>query len=149
MEPADAPFLQALYAETRAREMDATGWPVAVRTAFLQGQFEAQQHSYRQTFPDASFDVVLARGRPVGRLYVARRAEAWHVIDITIAAAHRGKGWGTALLRQVCAGAEGSGLPVRLHVDANNRAQRLYRRLGFRETGREGFYLRMERAGGG
>ena len=59
--------------------------------------------------------------------------------------AYRKQGWGTLLLGRLCAEADGLGMPVRLQVDAQNCAQRLYRRLGFQETGREGFYISMER----
>lgn len=141
----DAPFLRGLYAETRAREMEATGWPEAVRAAFLQGQYEARQRSYRQQHPEAVPDVILAAGQPVGVLHAAWSPQAVEVVDITLAAASRGQGWGTALLRNVCAEADRRGVPVRLHVEQTNRAQRLYRRLGFQEAGRAGFYLRMER----
>ncbi len=145
MTEADEPFLRALYAETRAREMDAAGWPEAMRAAFLRGQFDAQQRSYLQKYSGAAFSVVLVGGKRVGRLYVARLPEAVEVVEITLSAACRGRGWGTALLKNLLAEADGRGMPVYLHVDAQNRAQRLYRRLGFRETAREGFYLRMER----
>ena len=141
----DDPFLRALYAETRAREMDAAGWPEAMREAFLRSQFDAQQRSYFQRFPGATFDVVWVGGKQGGRLYVARLPETMEVVEITLSTACRGRGWGTALLKNLLAEADDRGVPVLLHVDAQNRAQRLYRRLGFRETGREGFYLRMER----
>ena len=143
---ADTPFLRALYAETRAREMAATGWPEEARTAFLQGQFQAQDQDYRRRFPSAAFNVILAGGRPVGRLYVLRGVEEIRVVEITLEATCRGQGWGGMLLRRLCVEADGVGLPMRLQVDVNNRAQRLYRRLGFHETGREGFYVRMERS---
>ena len=143
----DTPFLRALYAETRAREMDGTGWPEELRVVFLRGQFEAQDRHYRQQFPEATFDVVLAGGKPGGRLYVARAA-AIRVVEITLLETCRRQGWGTLLLGRLCAKADGLGLPVRLQVDIQNHAQRLYRRLGFRETGREEFYLSMERQPG-
>lgn len=143
--PADEPFLAALYAETRAAEMAQTGWASEMQTAFLRGQFEAQHRSYQQRFPKATFDVVLAAGKRVGRLYVARLPGEIRVVEITLAAVWRGRGWGTALLQSILAEADRSSLPVRLHVDANNRAQRLYHRLGFRGTEREGYYVKLER----
>lgn len=141
----DASFLRGLYAETRAAEMAATGWPEAVRAVFLHGQYEAQQRSYREQHPDAAPEVILAAGLPVGVLHVARSPGAVRVVNIVLAAPCRGQGWGTALLRDVCAEADRRGVPAQLHVEASNRAQRLYRRLGFRQTGGDGIYLRMER----
>jgi ribosomal protein S18 acetylase RimI-like enzyme len=35
-------------------------------------------------------------------------------------------------------------LPVRLHVERNNPALRLYQRLGFREVEDQGVYLALE-----
>lgn len=142
---ADAPFLRGLYAETRAAEMAATGWPEAVQVVFLHGQYEAQQRSYREQHPEAAPEVILAAGQPVGVLHVARSPGAVRVVNIALAAACRGQGWGTALLREVCAEADWREVPAQLHVEASNRAQRLYRRLGFLEMGGDGVYLRMER----
>ena len=144
----DTPFLQALYAETRSPDLEATGWPPEAREAFYRGQFDAQARSYRRQYPDASFDLVLAEGKPVGRLYVARGADAVRVVEITLLPSCRQRGWGTLLLRRVIEEAHRLGLPVRLQVDAGSRARRLYQRLGFRETGREGFRLDMERPAG-
>ena len=76
---------------------------------------------------------------------MARSPEAVEIVNIALVAACRGRGWGTALLKQIFAEADRRGVPVRLHVEQTNRAQRLYRRLGFRETDRVGFYVRMER----
>lgn len=146
--PGDLPFLGALYAGTRARELSQAGWGADLQAAFLRGQFEAQHRSYRQQYPGASFDVILAGGKAVGRLYVARLPEEIRVVEITLAPECRGRGWGAALLRKVFAEADRAGLPVRLCVDAQNRARRLYRRLGFQERERKGFYLQMERPAG-
>lgn len=145
---ADLSFLRALYAETRAREVATTGWPETLQTTFLNSQFDGQQLSYRQEFPDATHDIVLAAGKPVGRLYVARSREAVTVVDITLLAAHRGQGWGGFLLQRVLAEAERAGLPARLHVFPGNRVRRLYQRLGFREIGLDRGYLLMERPAG-
>ena len=90
--------------------------------------------------------MVLSAGKPVGRLYVARLPEAVRVVNIALTTANRGRGWGSTLLKKVIAEAERHDLPVRLHVEAENRARLLYQRLGFRVTGRKGFYLCMERA---
>lgn len=145
----DLPFLHALYAETRAVEMAQTGWAAEMQTVFLHGQFEAQDRSYRQQFAGASFDVILAAGKPVGRLYVARLPGEVRVVEITLAAASREQGWGTMLLQRIFAEADRLGLPVRLSVDGNNRARRLYHRLGFVDAGGAGFYLHLERPASG
>ncbi len=57
-------------------------------------------------------------------------------LAIGVDAAARGQGVGDALLRALIAEARAQGLPaIGLSVDKQNRARRLYERLGFRDAG--------------
>lgn len=127
---ADRPFLEALYAESRADELALTTLDDAAKAAFCKQQFDAQDRWYRHQFPDAAFDVVLLDGVPIGRLIV-HRADVWHLVDIRLSASCRGAGVGTALLRALTVEAERAGCDVTLAVATNNPARRLYERLGF------------------
>jgi ribosomal protein S18 acetylase RimI-like enzyme len=142
---ADREFLCRLYASTRAEEMAQTGWTEAEVESFLRFQFAAQDAFYRQQFGDASFDLVLEEGIPVGRLYVDRRDDEIRLIDIALLPEHRGRGIGSALLRELLAEAGRAGKPVRIHVEAFNPAMRLYERLGFRKVDENGVHHLMER----
>jgi ribosomal protein S18 acetylase RimI-like enzyme len=139
--PADEAFLYQVYASTREEELAPLGWDEAQKHAFLRMQFTAQHRYYQATFPHASFDVILPAGRPIGRLYVDRREDEVCIVDIALLPEHRGAGIGGTLLRSVLAEA---GKPVRFHVEKNNPALRLYRRLGFAPVGDTGVYFRME-----
>ncbi len=141
--PSDGPFLLALYRSTREREMALVPWSSRQKEAFVRMQFEAQDRHYREQFASASFDVVEREGSPIGRLYVDRREKELHVIDITLAPAERGRGIGAALLQGILEEARSSGKVVSIHVEAENPAMRLYRRLGFELVGDAGVYRFM------
>lgn len=133
--PEDEPFLFAVYAGTRQEELDVTGWPPAVREAFLRMQFNAQRQGYRNSFPRADFQIILANGHAVGRMVVNRAPGELMLVDIALMPEHRGHGIGTALLQQLLREAGVSGKPLKLSVIKGQRAGRLYQRLGFRKIG--------------
>ena len=66
-----------------------------------------------------------------------------HELSIAVRGAHRGRGVGSALLRELI---DDVGR-VCLSVDVRNPAMRLYARLGFTEIRREGFSATMLHAG--
>ena len=108
-------------------------------------QFEAQDAWYRENYPQASFDVVVAGGEPIGRLYVHRGREEIRIVDIALLPEHRGGGVGTSLLRDLLAEADAAGKSVTIHVERLNPALRLYERLGFELAEDKGVYLFLER----
>ncbi len=141
---ADRPFLRELYASTRAEEVAVVPWSDEEKQAFLLQQFEAQHRFYQEQFPDASFDLVLEDGTPIGRLYLDRRDDEHRVIDIALVPEKRGAGLGRRLMRDVLDEAAGNGKKVRIHVEQNNPAMRLYERLGFSRVEDQGVYWLME-----
>lgn len=144
----DLPFLRRLYASTREEELAPVPWTPEQKTAFLSMQFDAQRASYRQE-PATEFLLLLAAGREAGRLYVTRRPEEIHVVDIALLPAERGKGTGTRVLSAILAEGDASGVPVTIHVEKHNPAQSLYSRLGFAPVEDLGVYLFLRRAPGG
>jgi ribosomal protein S18 acetylase RimI-like enzyme len=140
----DEPFLRQVYAGTREEELAVVPWNVGQKEAFLRMQFDAQHQYYQDQFPDASYDVILREGQPVGRLYVDRREDEIRIIDIALLPEARGNGIGGALLDDLIAEARTLNKPVRIHVERANRALSLYQRLGFSEIGQTDFYFLME-----
>lgn len=140
--PEDEKFSYAVYASTREDELALTGWSNEQKAAFTRMQFEAQRSHYRKHFPACAFLVVQQKETPIGRLYVNRGAEI-SVVDIAILPAYRGSGIGGRLLRELQTEAARDGKNVGIYVEQFNRAQTLYRRLGFETVGVEGPYLRM------
>ena len=137
---ADREFLARTYASARAEELAPVPWTDAEKDAFLRQQFEAQDLHYRTYYPTSESLVILDRGQPVGRLYVDRTTEEIRVMDIALLPQHRGRGIGRELIGALQAEAEAAGIPVTLHVEAHNPAQRLYARLGFTFVEDRGVY---------
>lgn len=142
--PADLPLLFRIYAETRTEELAVVPWDDAQKHAFLTMQFSAQHQHYRQHFADATFDIIERAGDPIGRLYLDRQSDEIRIIDIALLTESRGHGYGGAILRALLAEAALAKLPVRIYVEQNNPALRLYDRLGFRVIGHHGIYYLME-----
>jgi GNAT superfamily N-acetyltransferase len=144
---ADQPFLQALFASTRQRELAYLPGSDADKQLFLKSQFAAQTASYRSAFPRASLQIIEVAEVAAGRWYVDRCCAPMHVIDISLLPEYRGRGIGSALLQGLLDEAGRSGAAVSLTVDMSNPAARLYERLGFRTVSSDGLYLRKVASG--
>ncbi len=132
IEEGDEALLRTIYSSTRAEEMElVSDWPSEVKTAFLQQQFNAQHTYYQMHFPQADFLIILIDGSPGGRLYIDRRSDTIHMIDITLLPEFRGKGYGEYLIRQLFDEAALTGKSVGIYVERQNRALHLYERMGF------------------
>lgn len=142
--PQDQEFLFALYASTRAEEMKLVPWSDSQKHAFLRMQFELQSTHYHSYYSNASYQIILAEGQPIGRLYIHRAESQILVIDIALLPQHRGAGIGRQLLEEVLAEARAAKKTVGIHVERNNPALRLYARLGFSVVEDKGVYYYME-----
>jgi ribosomal protein S18 acetylase RimI-like enzyme len=142
--PDDEPLLYRIYASTRAEELKQIPWDDAQKEAFLRQQFTAQHTYYTEQFSEATFDVVLVGDEPAGRLYVDRREDEFRIVDIALLPEFRGRGIGSALLRDLFEEAAAAKKPVRIHVEPYNPARDLYERLGFRTIGQTGAHVLME-----
>lgn len=145
IQAADEPFLSRLYASTREEELSVLiDWTPEQKRDFLRQQFQAQHTYYQQQYKGAQFSVVEMNGEPVGRLYIDRRKDDIRVIDIALLPAFRGRGIGRQLMQEVLDEGRQSGKKVSIHVEHNNPALRLYKRLGFQKIGDTGVYYLME-----
>lgn len=137
-EAGDRAFAGALYAANRMPELALAPWPPQAKADFLAQQFEAQSRHLLQAWPRADrFTVIEAAARmPIGRLYVSRRPEAWHLVEIGLLPDRQRRGIGGALVQALQAAAAGAGARMLdLEVARDNvRAAALYARLGFVEA---------------
>ena len=142
--PDDEPFLYELYRTTRIEEMVGWGWDDAQLETFLRLQFTAQRYHYDAAYPEADHRILLRDSRPAGRLLVFRSEEEILLVDITLLPADRGAGIGASLIKDLLDEADQAGKSVTLHVAKDNRARRLYERLGFEVIEDTGMYFKME-----
>lgn len=145
IEDTDQAFLSMLYASTRAEEMRQVPWTDEEKKNFLQMQFHAQHVHYQEHYPDARFDIIMMDGVPIGRLYQEEWPSQIRIIDIALLPEYRGKGMGRQLMQGVIDEGNKLGKAVSIHVEHNNPAMRLYKRLGFEKIGDKGVYFLMER----
>ena len=102
---------------------------------------------FEDSWPRTENFCLLEAGVRVGILRVTEEAEILYVRDLQIVPRHQGRGAGTFALAFVDKLAAERGVArIRLRVFADNRAQSLYRRLGFRERAREGGLMTFEKS---
>jgi ribosomal protein S18 acetylase RimI-like enzyme len=142
-EPPDDPFLDALYATTRERDLGAMPLPAEVKQELLSMQSRSQRTDYRRRFPRAEALIIELDGRAAGRFYIDKSGAEFRVIDLSLLPEHRGRGIGGRLLAALLAEASRLGRSVRLRVDHSNPARRLYERLGFQPEEDAGIHCSM------
>lgn len=145
-EPGDA---QALVSLARAVGAEREGWLITRDSWRSVGDERRYLRTLRRHAGAAVYVAEAAGGEIVGRLSVARdiHPASRHVADLglMVAAGHRRKGIGWALLEQAVRWAEETGVSkLELHVfPYNTPAMALYERFGFvREGYRRGHYRR-------
>lgn len=121
----------AAYREVTERQFGA--WDEARQDRFAEEGWRA-----------ASFEILLCDGEPCGYVCVEERSDDVHVREIVVHPGFQNRGIGTIVLRQTLESASARGVPVRLGTFLTNQAAVLYRRLGFRETGRTATHILFE-----
>lgn len=102
---------------------------------------------FEASWPSTENFWVLEDGVRVGILRLSREAQTLCVRDVQVLPDHQGRGAGTFAMTFVGnLAAERGVVQIRLSVFYDNRAQSLYRRLGFLEVGREGGLLIFEKS---
>ena len=144
IEPGDEPFLYSVYHSTRQDELAVTGWTEQQINEFTWQQFTMQHKFYQDKFGSAKFLIISSNGQDLGRLYREVREDEIRIIDIALLPEYRSKGIGTKLLTDILAEATGLQLAVRIHVEKDNPALRLYDRLGFKSINDAGVYWLLE-----
>ena len=105
---------------------------------------EAQDGFFLAAWSMAPHDVILCDDVRCGYMCVEDRDDDIHVRELVIDPDFQGNGIGTHILRDVIERAIARGVPVRLATHRLNRAENLYRRIGFRESGRTDSHILME-----
>jgi len=140
----DEPFLKELYFEIRKPEFLPLGLPEPALAQLLEMQYRAQKSGYAQQFPNLESLVVWVGPYRVGRMLVSAEAGAIHLVDIALLEAFRGNGIGGKMIESLTRRALEGGIPLRLSVRQENRAMKLYTRLGFVRCGESGLNIEME-----
>jgi ribosomal protein S18 acetylase RimI-like enzyme len=126
--------LRTLILETLTEQLAVWSWPEHIRTPLLETQYQVQRQGFRHCGDTST--IVLDGDVPVGWYVTAESTDAIRLVNIMVLAQHRGQGIGSAILSMLMAAADTTGKPLQLSVVAQNeRALRLYERLGFQRIG--------------
>jgi ribosomal protein S18 acetylase RimI-like enzyme len=144
--PDDEPFIRQLMIETLTEQLAAWSWPEDVRERLLDVQYRIRREGFWASAAECPGTIVLAKKEPVAWYVSAEFDDEIRLVNLMVRKAHRGKGIGSEILRQLLVDSDRSGKRLRLSVATNNqRASELYVRLGFRRTGSDGVHYFMER----
>ena len=116
-----------------------------VMRQFGQWDDEWQQHHFEKKWDPSRYQVICCKGRDVGALSVKLEKEHIFLAEIQIDPEIQNQGLGTKIINDIIADAQAKGLPVRLRVLRQNKAKKLYVRLGFMETGQTDTHIFMEK----
>ena len=106
-----------------------------------------QEARFRSTFRPSRWQVVVVDGEDAGAFALDDSPGGRFLSNVYILPQYQGRGIGTLLLTRLMGDAFGRGMSVTLSVlKVNERARRLYERLGFSVCGEEDYKLWM-RAG--
>lgn len=97
----------------------------------------------RRAFNVRHVRIVIADERDIGWIQETVGSRSTALNQIHLEQPYRAMGIGTSLILEIIARAKRRRHPVTLALPRNNRAISLYRRLGFREIGVEGWKLKM------
>lgn len=108
------------------------------------GSFDkAEQWKMFFRTPPEKHEMLLDDFAAIGFWVVNRGVDQIELARLSILPEYQGVGIGTWLVRELMSEASLSSIPVRLRVFKTNRAQNLYRLLGFREERRSEHHIHM------
>lgn len=131
MEEKDLSLSFKIYASTRFQEMSQSGWSEDAIYHFLDSQARMQHQYYMQYYSDAKYHIIELMEESIGRLYVHDLGNEIRIVDIALLPEYRNRGIGQGILRDLQEQGIKKRCNVSIHVEENNPALSLYRRLGF------------------
>lgn len=141
----DLPFLKQLYFTTRESELACMPFSIQEKNAFLEQQFSAQYSHYTSYYKTNSFYIIEYVNKPIGRWFIDCWQDEIRIVDISLMPDHQNKGIGSYLIKNLFKTANINSIPVTIHVDQNNPARQLYKRLGFKQKSKiNEIYILME-----
>lgn len=156
--PDDLPLLAAIYASTRAEELQQVGWTAEQKKTFTDWQSGRQEEHYALHYPRAE-RLVIERAQvanppagiraAIGRVYIETTTVEVRLMDITLLPSCRNQGLGTRMMDELLRYADALPRQVSLHVEPFNPAKRMYERMEFVVSETRGLYEFMVRAAPG
>ena len=105
---------------------------------------DAQDKFFADAWSAATHEIILCDSVSCGYTCIENRKAEIYLRELVIDPDFQCLGIGSSIVKDVLAEATAREIPVRLQTHLLNRASNLYRRLGFRETGRTNTHILME-----
>lgn len=103
-----------------------------------------QDGFFAEKWNQTPHQIVLLSGKPIGVVSIVRKVDHIFLSEIQILQEYQGRGIGTQIITEQIERSRDSGLPLRLQVLRLNKAQDLYRRLGFSVASTTDTHVMME-----
>jgi len=103
-----------------------------------------QRDHFEKKWDPARYSVLTIEEQVVGCMAIENYSDHIFLSEIQVEPTYQGRGYGTAVLRDLLAEAKQKNLPVRLRVLKLSRAVGLYTRLGFIRTSENDTHFYME-----
>jgi ribosomal protein S18 acetylase RimI-like enzyme len=129
------------------RELNRLAYEDVVTRQFGVWDDSAQRQRFDLKLERAAFRIVELADRPIAAVWSSEHDDHIDLHELLVLPEFQNRGIGSQLLRWELARGDAVRKPMRLHTLLLNRAQELYKRHGFVETGRSDVYVEMERAG--
>ncbi len=140
----DEQFLVAVYKSSRCDDLRGLGWDEDRIDEFLEMQYQAQRTFDQIDNAQATDEIILYAGKPVGRLLVDSSKDEVRCADLALLPEFRNRGLGAFILRRLQRQAGETNKTLRLQVIRFNRAVKFFERQGFICTSETGTHFQME-----
>lgn len=127
-----------------ARNVHHTAYHDVIVEQFGGWENEMQSGFFDRSWTPEKYEIILENDIPVGYCHFDRLKDSIIGNELVILPEFQGKGIGTKILQQFMKEAIEKNIPFKLQVLKKNKAQSLYRRLGFVDTGENDTHFKME-----
>ncbi|MGB1253895.1 MAG: GNAT family N-acetyltransferase [Candidatus Promineifilaceae bacterium] len=143
---ADQALIYRLFCSVRGPELSHSTLTPQQQHEHLLSQFSAMHSTYQQRFPNGVHNVIVWKGKDIGRIYTNESADEIRILDVIIDPAYRNHGIGSHIMRQLTTQSDKTTKALRFYVWMSNKAaQRFYTRHGCQPVRQDGAYILFER----
>lgn len=138
-------FLFEVYASSRIEEIASWKWADKENLNFLQIQYQCQKNYYALQYPNLETKIILFENEKIGKLLLADLVDRLVIVDLALLLKYQNIGIGTEVLQRIVERARNSNQNIELSVlRSNERAKRLYERMGFQVINYSELYIKLE-----
>lgn len=127
-----------------AREIHHEAYHDVVLRQFGSWDEKLQDDFFNDDWEPSAHDIILADNEICGYTRIRREPDHIFLDELVFLPKFQGKGIGTSILKELIEESRRKKLPIRLGVFKENRAQELYRKLGFKNVGTTDTQFKME-----